>query len=70
MNEVMVEGLMIGMELTLPGADIENDCLKEGLLINCTANNVIRFLPPLIVTKGEVDTMMDILKKALDNTGK
>ncbi len=67
-KEVRGKGLMIGMELTLPGADIVNDCLKEGLLINCTANNVIRFLPPLIVSKEEVDKMLAVLKKALDHT--
>ena len=67
-KEVRGKGLMIGMELTLPGADIVNDCLKEGLLINCTANNVIRFLPPLIVSREEVDKMLAVLIKALDHT--
>ena len=64
-KEVRGKGLMIGMELTVPGADIVNDCLKEGLLINCTANNVIRFLPPLIVSEEEVDQMLEILRKRL-----
>ena len=69
-KEVRGKGLMIGMELTIPGADIVNDCLEEGLLINCTANNVIRFLPPLIVSEEEVDEMLGTLRKALDKTGK
>jgi acetylornithine/succinyldiaminopimelate/putrescine aminotransferase len=69
-KEVRGKGLMIGMELTVPGADIVNECLQMGLLINCTANKVIRFLPPLIVSEEEVDKMLEIFKKALDHTGK
>ncbi|MEE8423736.1 MAG: acetylornithine transaminase [Thermodesulfobacteriota bacterium] len=69
-KEVRGKGLMIGMELTIAGANIVNDCLEEGLLINCTVNNVIRFLPPLIVSKEEVDQMLEILRKVLDKTGK
>lgn len=69
-KEIRGKGLMIGMELTVPGADIVNDCLEEGLLINCTVNNVIRFLPPLIVSEEEVDEMLGTLRKALDKTGK
>jgi acetylornithine/N-succinyldiaminopimelate aminotransferase len=69
-KEVRGKGLMIGMELTVPGAGIVTECLKRGLLINCTAHNVIRFLPPLIVSEEEVDIMLETLKKVLDYSGK
>jgi acetylornithine aminotransferase len=59
-------GLMIGMELTIEGADIVRDCLARGLLINCTVGNVLRFVPPLIVTRAEIDEMIVILAAVLD----
>ncbi|MEK7271869.1 MAG: aspartate aminotransferase family protein, partial [Nitrospirota bacterium] len=48
-------GLMIGMELTNPCAPIVNLCAEGGVLVNCTAGNVLRFLPPLIVTEKDID---------------
>ena len=44
-------GLMIGVQLKEPGADIVNKCLEKGLRINCTNNTVIRFMPAMIVTQ-------------------
>ena len=46
---------MIGMELTRDGGPIVKSCMDKGLLINCTAGNVLRFMPPLIVTEKEID---------------
>ncbi|MBI5682116.1 MAG: acetylornithine transaminase [Deltaproteobacteria bacterium] len=65
-KEVRGKGLMIGMELDIPGADIVKKCLEKGLLINCTADKIIRFIPPLVVTKDEVDEMFEILMPVLD----
>ena len=59
------KGLIIGMELDIPGAQIVSDALEEGLLINCTAENVLRFLPALTVTEEEVDRMLRILRSVL-----
>jgi acetylornithine/succinyldiaminopimelate/putrescine aminotransferase len=42
--------------------------MHQGLLINCTANTVLRFLPPLIVTTAEVDEMLKTLERALAAT--
>ena len=64
-REVRGKGLIIGMELTIPGAEIVNKCLEQGVLINCVQNNVLRFLPPLIVTKDEVDQVVALLDKVL-----
>lgn len=65
-KEVRGKGLMIGMELDIAGADIVKKCLDKGLLINCTADKILRFIPPLIVTRDEVDEMMEILFSVLD----
>ena len=64
-REVRGKGLIIGMELTIPGAEIVNKFLEKGVLINCVQNNVIRFLPPLIVTKKEVDHVVRLLDEVL-----
>jgi len=64
-HEVRGKGLIIGMELTLPGAEIVNKCLEQGVLINCVQNNVLRFLPPLIVTNDEVDRVVALLDEVL-----
>jgi acetylornithine/succinyldiaminopimelate/putrescine aminotransferase len=64
-REVRGKGLIIGMELTIPGAEIVNKCLEQGVLINCVQNNVLRFLPPLIVIKEEVDQVVALLDEVL-----
>ncbi|APG25189.1 MAG: acetylornithine transaminase [Syntrophotalea acetylenica] len=64
-SEVRGRGLILGMELTIPGADIVSRALQKGLLINCTANTVLRFVPPLIVTREEIDEAMAILGDVL-----
>ncbi len=64
-TDVRGQGLILGAELDRDGADIATSCLEEGLLINCAAGKVLRFIPPLIVTKDEIDHGMDILEKVL-----
>lgn len=59
--EVRGIGLMIGMGLTIPGADIVKLGHERGLLLNVTHDTVLRFVPPLIVTKQEIDRMIVIL---------
>jgi len=59
-------GLLVGMELTRDGAPIVKTCMERGILINCTAGNVLRFLPPLIVTEKEIDHLVDILEQVFD----
>jgi acetylornithine/succinyldiaminopimelate/putrescine aminotransferase len=62
-KDVRGKGLMVGMELSIPGAEIVFDCLKEGLLINCTVERVLRFLPPLRVKENEVEKAIEILDR-------
>lgn len=54
-------GLLIGMEIEFAGKDIVTACLKEGLLINCTMDTVLRFMPPLIITEEEIDQVIKTL---------
>jgi acetylornithine/N-succinyldiaminopimelate aminotransferase len=54
-------GLIIGVELAFEGKEIVERCLERGFLINCTAGQVLRFLPPLIVAKGEIDRLLTVL---------
>lgn len=66
-TEVRGRGLMLGAQLAQPGRTIVNDCLAKGAIINCTAGDVLRFVPPLIVTEEEVDEMIAILDKVLSS---
>jgi acetylornithine/succinyldiaminopimelate/putrescine aminotransferase len=60
-KEVRGYGLMVGVELAIPGKEIVNKAMDAGLLINCTHDTVLRFLPPYIVTEKEVDEALGIL---------
>lgn len=63
--KVRGKGLMIGVQLAKPGRGIVEKCLENGVIINCTAGDVLRFVPPLIINKGHVDEMIAVLDKAL-----
>ena len=62
-REVRGVGLMLAVELDQPGANVVTDCMKEGILINCIQQNTIRFLPPLIITRKEIDLLITTLSK-------
>jgi acetylornithine/N-succinyldiaminopimelate aminotransferase len=62
-REVRGQGLMVGVELAFPGKQLVLDALDQGLLMNCTHENVLRFLPPYIVTEKEIDRAVSILKR-------
>jgi predicted acetylornithine/succinylornithine family transaminase len=62
-TEVRGHGLMIGVQLNMPGKEIVNRAMQEGLLMNCTHETVLRFLPPYIVTETEIDEAIAILTK-------
>jgi acetylornithine/N-succinyldiaminopimelate aminotransferase len=64
-KEVRGTGLLLGMELTKKGSPVVESCLADGLIVNCTAEKVIRLVPPLIVTEAEIDKAVAILDKAL-----
>lgn len=58
-------GLMVAMELHGPGEEIVLKCLKKGLLINCTNGNILRFVPPLIISAGDIDQAVQILDEVM-----
>ncbi|MDP1996726.1 MAG: acetylornithine transaminase [Gallionella sp.] len=60
-REIRGQGLMIGIELDRPCGDLVKQALAKGLLINVTADSVIRLLPPLIMSQDEAQQMLDIL---------
>ena len=64
-KDVRGRGLIIGVELNIEGADIVKHCMDRGLLINCTGGNILRFVPPFIITERNVDTAIDILDEVL-----
>jgi len=64
-REVRGMGLMVGVELNIPGKAIIQKCMEKGLLINCTQDTVLRIMPALNVTKKEIDQAIRILEEAL-----
>lgn len=62
--EVRGEGLILGLQLgksKKSGVEIVNACMEKGAIINCTVGTVLRFIPPLIITKENVDEVINIL---------
>jgi acetylornithine/N-succinyldiaminopimelate aminotransferase len=59
-------GLIQGIELTVNPKDVIAKSLENGLILFSAGTNVIRFVPPLVITKADVDEMIEKLKKALD----
>ena len=58
-------GLMLALELDRPGVAVVTKCMAEGILINCIQPNTLRFLPPLIITRKEINLLIKTLSKIL-----
>ncbi|MGW8325572.1 MAG: acetylornithine transaminase [Desulfobacterales bacterium] len=58
-------GLLLGMKLKIEGDTIVNSCMEKGFLINCIQGNILRFIPPLIVEKEEIDALLVCLDEVL-----
>lgn len=67
-KEIRVYGYMIGIELTIESSSIVDAILQKGVLVNSTAGNVIRILPPLIAGKQEFDRLLTVLSEVLTVT--
>ena len=64
--DIRAIGLMIGVELNRPVAkQVQRDALERGLILNAIGENVLRLLPPLIITQADIDRAMEILKAVL-----
>ncbi len=66
--EVRGKGLLLGMELTREGDPVVRACLEKGMLINCTAGKVLRFIPPLILQRKDIDQLIDVLDGILSKS--
>ena len=64
-KEVRGMGLMIGLELSRECTALAEECLKKRLLINCTQGNILRLMPPITVTKKNIDKAIRILDEVL-----
>ncbi len=64
-KEVRGSGLMIGIELDYQCGDLVAKAQEKGVLINVADGNVVRFLPPLIITKDELDTVVEVIDEIL-----
>ncbi|MFQ5456620.1 MAG: aspartate aminotransferase family protein [Nitrospirota bacterium] len=62
-KDIRGKGLFIGMELEFNGREIVEECLEQGFIINCTMERILRFLPPLIVTREEIDLLIETLDR-------
>ena len=67
-REVRGEGLMIGVDLDVDGAPYVAEALKQGLLINCTHDHILRFLPPYILTARQVQEGLSKIESVLART--
>ncbi len=65
-REVRGQGLMVGIELSIEGKDMVEACRRKGLLINCTAEKVLRFLPPLNISTEDVDEAVAVLREVFE----
>ncbi len=68
-SEVRVRGVMIGVELRIPGADLVQKCLDRRLLINCTNNQVLRLLPAMTLSDAQAHQGCDILTEVIKGAG-
>ena len=59
------KGLFIGIELDKPGKDVVDQCMQQGVLINCTAQTVLRLAPPLVISQEQLDQGLDVIQDAL-----
>ena len=65
-KSVRGKGLMVGAELSKPGREVVDRCMAQGAIINCTAGNVLRFVPPLDIRREHVDEVVAILDGVLE----
>lgn len=64
-REVRGRGLMLGLQLHCPAAPTQQELHRRGLLVNCTAGDVLRMVPPFVITEQQVDQGLHILRDVL-----
>ncbi len=68
-REVRGLGLMQAIDLKVQCADLSSSLRTHGFLVNCTADTVLRFIPPLIITRAEIDALIEVLDGLLEDMG-
>lgn len=61
-------GLIQGLEFSYPVKDIIKNAVEQGLILIAAGSNTIRFIPPLVISKSDIDEMIDILKKIIKDS--
>ena len=61
--EIRGKGLMVGMELSINCEKIVAGAREKGVLLNCTSESVLRFVPPLTITRQQLDTVVSVLNE-------
>ena len=69
-KEIRGIGLMQGIELTIPALEVEKKCIEEGMLVVGAGEKVVRLVPPLIITKAQIDEGLEISKRVLISNSK
>ncbi len=64
-RQVRGQGLMLAAELSMPGKEIVQQGVEAGFLFNCTQEQVLRFLPPLVIQREHVDQLIEVLRSIL-----
>ena len=62
-------GLLLGIKLKIDGGPVVAKCMEKGILINCIQDNILRFIPPLIISKEEIDELIECLDTILTEAG-
>ena len=58
-------GLLLGMKLEIDGGPVVAKCMEMGILINCIQDNILRFIPPLVISSSEIDGLVECLDTIL-----
>ena len=64
-NEIRGKGMILAIEVDKPGAQVVLDCMEKGFLINCIQQNILRFLPPLNISRKDINSLMPVLSESL-----
>ena len=64
-SEVRGRGLLLGIQLDGPADDLVASCMQKGFLVNCVQGDTLRFVPPLIIEKNEIDLLIQCLDEVL-----
>jgi acetylornithine/N-succinyldiaminopimelate aminotransferase len=64
-EDVRGMGLLLGMKLKIDGGPVVAKCMQKGMLINCIQDHILRFIPPLIISKDEIDELIECLDAIL-----